>query len=119
MLTDRELRLIREEQVRHMPDTVSIERRTNSDDGFGGRKETTYSVVASGIAARVTQAQTLDLGGQGGRKIEVEKWTIRMPYGTDCREHDRVVWDDIVIRVDEVKDRTNETAVSVAGERVK
>ena len=119
MLTDRELRLMREEQEKAMPDIVDVLRRQNSDDGFGGRKDLVWNEVAVDVPARVTQAQTLDLGGQAGRKIEVEKWTVRFVFGQDVREHDHIRYGDITIRVDEVKDGSWKTATTVQGERVK
>jgi hypothetical protein len=119
MLTDRELRAMRDTQFATMSDTVEIQRRTNTDDGFGGRTGTTWATVVSDIPARVTQSQTLDMGGQAGRKIEIEKWTVRLPYGTDCREHDRIIYGSIVISADEVKLGSWKTVLSVAGELVK
>ena len=119
MLTDRELSLMRAEQEKLMPETVIVERVTATDDGFGGTKDDVWAVVASGVPARITQAQTLDMGGQAGRKIEVEKWTVRVPFGTDIQERDRILWGAVIIRVDEVKLGSHKTALTVAGERVK
>ena len=118
MLTDRELRAIRATQEEVLPEVVSVTRATRTSDGFGGQHDAVWVEVFTS-PARVTQAQTLDMGGQAGRTIEIEKWTVRLPYGTDVREHDRIIWGDVTIRVDEVKHRTFETVTSVDGERVK
>lgn len=102
-----------------MPHLAEVQRNLRTDDGFGGSKGTAWTPIASNLPARVTQAQTLDLGGQGARKIEVEKWTVRLPYGADCQENDRVVWDGGTILVDEVKKGAYRTVLTVAGEKVK
>ena len=119
MLTDRELAQIRAEQEKVLPEVVTIERASRTSDGFGGHGNASWVAVASDVPARITQAQTLDLGGQGGRKIEVEKWTVRVPYGTDMREHDHVLWGDVTIRIDELKAGTYRTVLTGAGEVVK
>ena len=119
MIPLRELDAIRAVQEEAMPDLVDIQRRTNSDDGFGGRQNTTWATVATGVPARVSKAQTLDLGGQGGRKVELEKWLVRVPHATDIREGDRVIFGTLVIDVDEFKYGSNKTAATVAGEKAK
>lgn len=110
---------MRDVQFATMPDVVDIERRSNTDDGFGGRKDTTWVPIASDLPARVTKAQTINMGGQAARGIEVENWTVRLPYGTDCQENDRIKYDGIYILVDEVKLGSWKTVLSVAGEKVK
>jgi len=119
MIPDRELDAIRAVQESLMPDTVDVQRRTNADDGFGGRQNTTWADAVIGIPARVSKAQTLDLGGQGGRKIELEKWLVRMPFGTDVREGDRILYGALTIDVDEVKYGSYKTAVTISGEKSK
>ena len=121
MLSDRELRAIRKEQEEWLPDTVTIQRATRSSDGFGGHGDAVWADVASDVPARITKAQTLDMGGQAGRKIEIEKWTVRLPHGTEVREFDRIVWttEGLTIRVDEIKHGSYRSVVSVAGELVK
>lgn len=110
---------MRETQFEAMDEVVEIQRRTNTDDGFGGTKNDVWAAVVSDIPARVTQAQTLDMGGQASRMLEIEKWTVRLPYGTDCQEHDRIVWGDTTISADEVKLGQWKTVLTVAGEKVK
>ena len=119
MLTDREIRQMRDVQNATMPDVVDIERRTNVDDGFGGRKDKTWQTIASDMPARVTKAQTINMGGQAARGIEVENWTVRLPYGADCQEHDRIKYQGIYISADEVKLGSWKTVLTVAGEKVK
>lgn len=119
LFTGRELDEMRKAQETAMPNTATVQRRSNSDDGFGGRTGTTWTDVYVDQKCRITMAQTLDLGGQGGRKIELEKWTVRFPFGLDVREHDRVIFGDITISVDEVKVVSFETVLSVAGEQAK
>ena len=117
--TDRELRLIRAEQETAMPERVEIQRKLRVNDGFGGSQNTVWTPIASNLPARVTMGQTLDMGGQAARKMEVEKWTVRLPWATDVKEHDRILWDGIAIAVDEIKTGSYRSAKTVAGERVK
>lgn len=117
--TDRELALMQEAQEDAMPHTVDVERQTRNDDGFGGTTGNTWAAVESAIVARITKAQTLDLGGQAGRKLEIEKHTVRLPVGTDVVEGDRIKWGSVYISVDEVQPRGYNSVVTVSGEKVK
>lgn len=119
MITDREIRLLTETQEDFFPDIVDVLRQSAADDGFGGAKKYAPVPVYSDIPARVTQAQTQAMGGEAARDIEVEAWTVRLPKGLDVRENDYIQWGDIRIQADEIKNRSYQTVLSVAGKRVK
>lgn len=110
-----------ETQLSDMPDHGAIERQDSTDDGFGGRSKGGRTVIHARTSARVVKAQTQAMGGQSSRQVELEKWTIRFPLGTDIQERDHFIWEEggITIQVDELKPRSYATVLSVMGERVK
>lgn len=119
MFTAHELTEMRAVQERAMPETVTIERRNLSSDGFGGVVDGARSTVASNVPARITQAQVQVMYGQVARDLQVEKWTIRVPYGTDLQDEDFVIWGSTVFQVEDVKSRGWMTTVSASAEVLK
>ena len=119
--TDRELRQMANEQEQWLPELVTIERRSLTDDNFGGVTSGARTVVQSNVPARITQAQVFDLGGQLARQLDIEQWTVRVPLGTDVKDEDYVVWGSrgITIQVSDLKSRSHETVISCKGVRVK
>jgi hypothetical protein len=120
MFTEEQLAKMQETQTSAMPERVIIERATIKSDGFGGHSVDQWEEVAVNVPARINPAQVLAMGGQGGRMLELEKWNIRMPHGTDLRDKDRILWGTQSIHVEEVKTpRSFATNVSAIGEIVK
>ncbi len=115
----RELDLMREDQEVYFPETVTIKRRNLSDDDFGGVTSGALLTVVADVPARLTQAQVQDTLGQLSRDVQLEKWTIRLPLGTDVEEEDRIIWGDRTILVDDIKPRSFATVTTVMGELVK
>lgn len=120
MLTERDLKLMRGVQAEALPDLVTIKRTIRQDDGFGGWDATAEATVAVNVPARITEAQTQAFPGQAARELLVEKWTIRLPWGTDLRDED-IVEDSAGRRfkVENVKARNWDTAVSAMMEVIK
>jgi hypothetical protein len=120
MFSDTELDAMRAVQETAMPERVTIERRTLKTNGLGGTSTDAWVAVATKVPARISPSQVLNMGGQGDRNLELEKWNIRMPHGTDLQDKDRIVWGTQTIGVEEVKaPRSFATAVSANGEIVK
>lgn len=120
-MSDYELTQMRATQTSAFPDLATIRRRSITSDGFGGATTGTPTQIATDVPARFTQAQVQVMGGQVGRALLLEKWTIRMPYGTDLQDEDFVDWqgNSLTIKVEDVKERSWDTAVSAMGEVVK
>lgn len=123
-MSDYELRQMRKTQLSAAPELVDVYRRVLSDDGFGGRTTEQPMLLYSQIPARIAQAQVQAMGGQAGRTLLLEKWTIRFMYTDetdrpDIQDEDLVDWGDIRLQVEDVKDRSWETVVSCMGEVVK
>lgn len=103
-----------------MPELVTIKRRVMASDGFGGNTQASLSTVATDVPARISPAQVMAMGGQGDRALELEKWNVRMPHGTDLQDRDVIEWGSQTIKVEEVKSpRSFATNVSAIGEIVK
>lgn len=119
MFSRRDLRLMRRTQANALPDRVTIHRQIANADGFGGWTPSD-DPIATNVPARITEAQMLNFPGQGSREILVEKWTIRLPWGTDLRDGD-IIEDTAGNRyeVDNVKARNWDTTVSAALKVVK
>jgi hypothetical protein len=121
LLTSVDLRHIRQTHLAHMPDQATILRRVLTDDGFGGVTNNPLTTIATGVPCRITEAQMQDLGGQGARNVDVEKWTIRMPRGTNIKDEDFIVWasgNGEQFQVEDVKGRTNEGVLTIKAEIV-
>lgn len=117
MLSGRDLKLMRKAQAEALPDLVSIKRAVRQDDGFGGYPTVAEETVAVNVPARITEAQMMNFPGQAAREFLVEKWTIRLPWGTDLRDEDIV--EDAAgrrFKVENVKARNWDTAVSASME---
>ena len=120
MFSNQQLADMQATQESAMPERVTIERATIKSDGFGGHSTDQWVEVAVNVPARINPAQVLAMGGQGDRMLELEKWNIRMPHGTDLRDKDRILWGTQSIHVEEVKTpRSFATNVSAIGEIVK
>ena len=126
MFTVEDMAGMEQTQIDDMPDHGAIERQESTDDGFGGRTvgttpEDGRRVVHARVSARVIKAQTQAMGGQSSRQVELEKWLLRFPKGTDIKERDYFVWEEggITIQIDELKPRSYSTVLSCMGERVK
>jgi hypothetical protein len=102
-----------------MPESVTINRRTLVSDGFGGYQDAALVTVAEDVPARLTEAQTQAMPGQLDRALLIDKWTVRMPYGTDLQEEDLIVWGDKTLVVETVKERSWDSAVTAVAEVVR
>lgn len=118
-MSDYELTQMRTTQDDAMPELITIKRRVLTSDGFGGASTGVPTTVATNVPARIAQAQVQMMGGQLGRTLELEKWTVRVPFGTDLQDEDFVIWGTMTLQVEDVKDRSWETCVSAAAEVVK
>ena len=120
MFTSQQLADMQATQETAMPERVVIERATIKSDGFGGHTTDQWNEVAVDVPARITPSQVLNMGGQGDRMLELEKWNIRMPHGTDLLDKDRILWGAQTIHVEEVKaPRSFATNVSAIGQVIK
>jgi len=114
-----ELERLRVSQDSAMPELVTIKRRVTSSDGFGGIRTDTPLTIATDVPARITQAQVQIMYGQASRALELEKWSVRVPHGTNLQDEDFVIWGDLTLQVEDVKDRSWDTCVSARAEIVK
>lgn len=120
MISDYDLEAMREAQAFAMPDVGTVQRRVASADGFGGHQGGTWETVATGVRARVTPAQTMAMGGQGDRSLELDIYTLRFEWGSDVQDRDRFVWEGQTIDITEVKvPRSFGTVLTAKGEVVK
>lgn len=109
-------------QEQAFPDRVTVRRIVYTDDGFGGLNTGVAVVVSDDVPCRINPAQTQMLGGQASRQLEIEKWTLRFPVGTDIQDADVLTWDrgDIQLQVETAKTpKSWETALTVQAEVVR
>ena len=119
MFTDYTLTRMRETQNEAMPERVTIKRPSNVDDGFGGVNVSTPTTVATDVPCRITEAQMQTMYGQVARDLEVEKYTVRFPIGTDIQDEDLVEWGSMTLKVENVKARSFQTVISGMAEVLK
>lgn len=122
MLDAFQLQSMQDTQEASFPDRVRISRIVRTADGKGGFTTGTNSVIHDEVPASITPAQQLAMGGQADRSLEVEKWTVRMPWGTTVQDGDLIYWnvEDISLQVEDAKvSKTRGTAVTCMAEKVK
>lgn len=122
MLGNRDLELMRTQQVEAMPDTVTIEERVLASDGFGGFNETSRVVIASGVPARITPMSLLEGLGQLGRPVDVNSYIVRVPRTTPVAEEQFLIResDGVEMQINRVKSpRSWETVLTLETEVIK
>ena len=122
MLDAFQLQSMQDTQEASFPDRVRISRIVRTADGKGGFATGTPSIIHDEVPASITPAQQLAMGGQADRSLEVEKWTVRMPWGTTVQDGDLIYWnvEDISLQVEDAKvSKTRGTAVTCMAEKVK
>lgn len=119
MFTDYTLQEMRAVQEKAMPERVTIQRPQPVDDGFGGVTYGAPATVASDVPARITEAQMQVMYGQAARDLEIEKYNVRVPYGTDLQDEDLVVWGSLTLQVEDVKSRSFQTVLTGKAEVLK
>lgn len=110
---------MRSTQTEALPELVTIKRMVVASDGFGGYAESSLTTVASDVPARITEAQLQTMPGQAARDLLIEKWTLRLPHGTDLQDEDLVIWGATTFKVENVKGRSWDTAVTATAEVVR
>lgn len=73
-----------------MPDLLDITRLVGSTSSIGSFMSEGTVVVATNVPCRITPAQQLTSLGERSQPIDVDKYTIRMPKGTDIQKRDFV-----------------------------
>lgn len=122
LIDDYQLYCMRDMQLKSYPDLVDVYRLSRVADGKGGFSPAQRSLVVDEVACTITPAQQLVMGGQADRGLEVEKWTVRLPWGTDVQDADLLHWasEGIWLQVEDAKvSKTRGTAVSCMAEKVK
>lgn len=121
---------MRQTQGEAFPDRVTIRRVQRVSDGFGGFKgEGEPVIVAEGVPARIAESQLQVMPGQAARDVAIEKWSVRVPVGTDIRDDDLVDWFTLsggayvdtgfTFKVENLKSRSWQTAISATAERIR
>lgn len=110
MMTEQELTLLREEQLRWMPQRSTIKRR----DYVGGEEVHIPQTIATGVKCRLTPG--FGLWRQIADRFQgITAYTGTFPYGTDIKAADELI--DDTSRTFQVRDslhpKAHETAVRV------
>jgi hypothetical protein len=122
MIDEWQLHSMRSQQTESFPDLVDIKRLVRTADGKGGFSTGVPDVIADEVPASITPAQQMMAGGQADRGLELEKWTVRLPWGTDVQDGDVLEWakEGIQLQVENAKvSKTRGTAVTCSAEVVK
>ncbi len=115
-------RMMRETQEGHFEDTCTIKRLTRTADGKGGFTTPAADIVATAVPCSFSHTAQLVVGGQADRGLEVEKWIVTLPWGTDVQDADILELDlaGVQVQVEDAKvSKTRGTAVRCTAEDVK
>lgn len=101
MLSDGQLAAMRATAGRYLPDTCTIQRRTQTSDGGGGT--TTAWAVAATVACRIAPVGGGENSSTGDRISDESTAIVTFPAGTDVTESDRLqvaarTWDVTLVR---------------------
>lgn len=77
-----------------MLNTCSIQRKTSSNDGFGG-VTSVWATVATNVPCRYSFGAPMGSTYLAGRIVEQETagWRVTVPYGTSITASDRIMLD--------------------------
>lgn len=117
MLTLNQLADMQVTQVANMPDLVDIARPQKTTSTIGSIQSAGEIVISTGTACRITPAQMLETLGQQSRPIETDKYTMRLPTGTDVKDRDSLTvttQGNLKLRVERIKEpRSYDTVITV------
>jgi len=124
MIDPWQLESMRQTQVASFPDVVDIYRLVRTADGKGGFTTADFnnSQVNDEVPCTITPANQMVAGGQADRGLELEKWTVTFPWGTDVQDGDVLVWhkESVQLQVEDAQSsKTRGTAVRCTAEKVK
>lgn len=122
MLTDSELAQIRADVALLLPQSATIQRRTLTDDGVGG-KLAVYADQAS-VACRLAFAGSKDEptqadAAEAGRIVAQVKYVITLPWDADVQATDRLsIEESIYEMLSPVVDRFNEVSKRILARKL-
>jgi len=116
MLTTKELTDIQSDAVLAMPDTVTIQKPTEADDGLGGRSETwsTDSTTVARISPSGMARGQMNI--EAGSIRALSPWVITVPVDTAVEVGWRIVWGTREFGVKEVVSRSYQSSIRVYAE---
>lgn len=94
MLSDEDLRRMRETQENALPDKVTIKRKVAADDGFGGTTQASIQTVATDVPCRIFTGQMEEVLGQVASQIERNTYTFRFHHDAPIKDKDILVDED-------------------------
>lgn len=91
MLSDEDLRRMRETQEAALPDRVTIQRSVAQSDGFGGTTEASVQTVATDVPCRIFTGQMEEVLGQLSRQVERNVYTFRFHHDAPVKDKDILI----------------------------
>lgn len=120
MLTPGELAQLRADAETLLDDRLTIERATITPDDALNRAESWLAVTTDlpCIVTELGEGRGEREAWVGGANRSQGEYVVRVPYGTDVRLTDRLLWNGIRIDVSRVQNRTNGTLTTILGTRL-
>jgi SPP1 family predicted phage head-tail adaptor len=110
-----DLKKIREDQNKLMPETVYVQRLTRVDDGSGGWGEVWNSIAT--VKGRIASSQGRE--EELGKKVmALTTYTVTLPYDTSINQTDRLQINGQQYQVLAILNRSEKTALRVLCEKI-
>lgn len=93
MLSDEDLRRMRDTQHNALPSRVTIKRNVPQDDGFGGTTKASIQTIATDVPCRIFTGQMEEVLGQLSRQVERNVYTFRFKKDAPIKDKDILVTD--------------------------
>lgn len=105
MLSARDLAGMRDTHAEALPDLIlSIKRSSGTTSATGARNSGADSIVASNVPCRISPGQMYVTLGELARPLDVDRYTIRVPRGTNVKKRDTLTFPDgSIMEVERVK----------------
>lgn len=89
LIPDAEMAQLRADVTPVFDTSATIQRATLGSDGYGNPTETwnTVASVLAGLSKPSARIQAL----YAARIGSLDSWTVRLPYGTDVKQNDRIL----------------------------
>lgn len=117
MLSDADLEGMRATQEVALPDLCDIARESGgSTSTIGSQISGAHAPIAANVPCRVTPAQMYVTLGERAQPLDIDRYTIRLPLGTDIKKRDQVTiqGSGLMLEVERVRSpRSWETVLTI------
>lgn len=119
MLSAKDLARMRATQEEALPDLLDVSRPSGTTSSIGSRVSGVDNFVEVSVPCRVTPAQQYVTLGERAQPLDIDRYTVRVPRGTNIQKRDqlRIQSSGLVLEVEAVKQpRSWETVMTITAD---